>query len=49
MTVNMGLFWSIYMWSVIIGGLLNVFVLGFSGNFVYMILIISLASKYIYL
>lgn len=37
------------MWSVIIGGLLNIFVLGYSSSYVYMILIIVIAGNLRYL
>lgn len=46
-TATMGLFWSIFMWSSILGGLVNVFILGFLNVYVYMVIIIALAGYYI--
>ena len=49
MTINMGLFWAIYMWGIIIGGIFNIFVLGLHGNLVYIILILSLAGTNLFI
>lgn len=40
----MGLFWSIFMWSSIVGGLVNIFVLGFVNVYAYMVIIVVLAG-----
>ncbi len=42
----MGLFWSISIWSSILGGILNIFVLGFGNKYLEMLIVtgISLIS-----
>lgn len=44
MTSKMGLFWSIYMWGTIIGGLINIFVLGYVHKFIYLLVVLGFSG-----
>ena len=45
MTSKMGLFWSIYMWGSIGGGIINIFILGYSSKIVYFMIILGFSCN----
>ena len=49
MTGMMGVFWSIQMWSVVVGGVLNIVVFAYAPFSVYMFIILALAAVSIFL
>jgi hypothetical protein len=49
MAANMGLFWAICQWSVVFGGLINIFILGYVNQYAYIIVVLIVASMHVVL
>ncbi len=45
MSANIGLFWAICQWSVVIGGLINIFILGYVNQYAYIFVILAIAGN----